>query len=230
MSSGAVALAYRRNPLHLPAKQAIHDRRFSDTRRSQKSDRCRRLQIAFKRGQRLVYKRTQRDDVIQRQPSADRFHFRLGIVRKVRLVQHDDRRRARLPHHGEVSLEPARAEILGERGHQENRVDVRGDDLSLRGRAGRLARDDATAIEAAVNDGRPGVGFDRNASPIPDHRKIAAALRVVAKPAAQLGSTVETAGDLILSAVFFNDPRKLKSRSVRCYLFLKKRTPAEMLE
>ena len=56
---------------------------------------------------------------------------RLGdLVRvEVGLREHDHRLRAAVPGGGEVALEPAQVEVVSERGHEEDGVDVRRDDL-----------------------------------------------------------------------------------------------------
>ena len=62
----------------------------------------------------------------------------VDIVGEVGLVEDDDRLGARAPGQGQVALEPARVEVGVERGHDEQQVDVRGEDL-LRRELGRPA-------------------------------------------------------------------------------------------
>jgi hypothetical protein len=61
-----------------------------------------------------------------------RFGDRLGgIVREIRLGQHDHRVGAAVPRGGQVALEPPRLEVAHAVGDEEDGVDVRRDDLLL---------------------------------------------------------------------------------------------------
>ena len=66
---------------------------------------------------------------------------RRRIVDEIRLVEDDDRRGAAFPRGHQIALDAARIEIVIEAGHQEDDVDVGGDDLLLGGIAGGAARE-----------------------------------------------------------------------------------------
>ena len=79
------------------------------------------------------------------------------ILGQIRLVEHDDRHRARLPHQRQISFDPARAQVLCQRGHEKDRIDVGGDDLFVHRPAGGFSRHRTSPIKTAMNDGRAGV-------------------------------------------------------------------------
>ena len=98
--------------------------------------------------------RADRQDVDKRQARANLGRLRFWICAEVCLVEHDDGNGARVAHDGEIALETARIQIFGERGDEEDRVDVGGHHLLFDGAAGGLAGDRAAALEAARDDAR----------------------------------------------------------------------------
>ena len=122
----------------------------------------------------------------------------------------------------QVALEAPRVEVLGQRGDEEDRVDVRRDDLLLHRAPRRSARDGAAPLEADVND-----AVD-NSDPVADRGKIGGAGGVVAEPAADLGPALRVAGDAIQATLFLDDAGKLQVAALEpADLILKKRTPAK---
>jgi hypothetical protein len=207
-----VGVADRANPQRLATEKPIDQRRLADTRRPEQRDGPRGAKVRLERGQPFVLQRADHQDIDQRQACAQRLARGRGILAKIRLVEHHDRHRSRVPHHRQVPFEPPGAEILRERGDEKDRVDIRGEDLLIHDPAGRRARHRAPPLEPAMDDravsrrsGPAALSGDDHTHPVADGWKVRRARRIMAESPAHLGPRFDIAGDAIQPALFLDD-------------------------
>jgi hypothetical protein len=92
----------------------------------------------------------------------------LHVGGQVHLREDHHRCGARVPRDRKLSLDPAKVGLLGDGVDDEHRVDVRGQDLGLRGLSGVAARDRARALEHGLDDRNVEVVGGQDCYPVAD--------------------------------------------------------------
>ena len=111
-----------------------------------------------------------------------------GHVRaQVGLREDEHRLRAAVPGQHQRPLQPPQVEVAVEARHQEQGVDVGGEDLLVRRLSGRLPRQPAAPRQHGVKGGPLLTGTGRGDHPVPHHRKVRRPRRLVAEAARNLG-------------------------------------------
>ena len=147
-------------------------------------------------------------DVAHREDGdADRDALRLDelarVVADVELREHDHGIGAAVPGSGEVALETARVEVLVEPGDEDDRVDVRDEDVLLRLQPRRLARDLRASWQERL-DREPVAGGVADDDPVADRGHAAPDL-VVAHATARLREPVAELGAHVVAAAVLRD-------------------------
>ena len=166
---------------------------------------------------------------VDRDAEGDRLglgHLPVEVVGEVALRQHDRRLGAALPGHHEIALQPARVEVVPERGDEEDDVDVGGDDLLV----GLGPRDLARELRPAREDGMDQSG--RKSDPVADGGIVGPARRARAEPRRDLRALLAALGvDGVGAAVLHGDARGDETgRRVRFELRFELVRPAQVVQ
>jgi hypothetical protein len=152
---------------------------------------------------------------------------------QVGLGQDDHRARPAFPGHRQVALEAPDVQLAAERGDQEDRVDVRRDDLFARpvGHARCLLAREQRAARQDVVDRPRAVGAEIGCHPVADGRMVDR-VGVVAQPAGPLGAVLaERRQQAVQPVALRGDARGVKPRgAVRRERRLEVVAPAELVE
>ena len=172
----------------------------------------------------MLMQRADEHDVDERQPRAQRVARSAGILAEIRLVDEDHRRRAAVPDHREIPLEPPGIQVVRQRRDEKDRLDVRGNDLLFDRPPRRRARHDGTAFQHMVNDSVA------NTDPIADGRKGRSGRGLVSKLAADFREPLCVTGDVIQRTLLLYNASKLQIAAVECRgMCFEKRIPPQTL-
>jgi hypothetical protein len=209
--------------------KAVDDRRLPHPGGSQQRTGSPDGQVTTQRLERFRPSGRDRVDVDCRRQRTDLVDLDLRIVDQVRLVQHDDRRRATLPRDQEVPLEPPWIEVAIETADQEHRVDVRRDNLLFGRVASRPAGETAHARQHRLDARITRMGRRLDGNPVTDCREIGAGGRLVPEPADDSSQPFVAASQHPVDVcVFEADPgRDEPGRAVRLEQDIQPRGPAE---
>ena len=194
-SSASVFVAWRLVP-----EQAVGERRLADTGGAEQRDRLGRPEVRRELVEPLagdvadhVRRRAERDLLGLEQQ-------RERVVAEVGLRQHERGRRTAFPGQGQVALDPGRAEVVVERGDDEDRVDVRGEHLRLgRGQVD-LARERRATGQHGLDD------VLAEGDPVADGGQVGARGRLVAQATGKVGAQLAGFGEhVVLAAVLCGD-------------------------
>ena len=120
----------------------------------------------------LAGARAQGDDRHADRDGLDIRELEHRVLGEVDLVRDDHRARPAVPRRGEVPLEPARVEVAAERGHEEDRVDVRRHDLGNSPRQSLLPGERGAAWQDGFDHGLPLAVERPGRDPVADGRKL----------------------------------------------------------
>ena len=172
MATAGVVLADRRRRLDDLAGQRVDQRRLAHARRAHEG---RGATLGKPVAEGLEAESGRGADGVDRRPAGDRLDpgdRTLRVVRQVGLVQDDDRSRPGAPGQREIALEPARVQVVVERGDDEQRVDVRRQHLLTGGSVARRPADDrGPAREETLDEPVIGLAGRLERDPVPDDRE-----------------------------------------------------------
>ncbi len=183
--------------------QPVHERRLPRSRGAEQDE---RLRGPEQRPNLLDALASDVAQCVDGNPDRDalRLEQLAGVVAHVELGEHDNWIAARVPGSGEVSLQPARIEVLVEPGDEHDRVHVRDEDVLLRLQPRRLARDLRAARQERL-DREPIADSIADDDPVADGRHAAPDL-VVAHASTRLREPVaDLRTDVVAAAVLRDD-------------------------
>ena len=140
-------------------------------------------------------------------------HRSTDVIGEIGLVENDDRLGARTPGQAEIALEPARVQVMVERGHDEQEVDVGGEDLLVGRPVARCPADDCRAPgEETLDQPLTGVAGRLEHDPVADDGESGSPveLGVEAEPARHRRPGLSVARpDEVRPAILDEDPARL---------------------
>ena len=179
--TSAPVLADLLDILPLVAEQPVDEARLADTRRAEQSDCPAAREPSAQPVHALAGEVRDRDERDAQRHGLELEQLRRDVLVEIDLRHDDDGVGPALPGGRQVPLETPRVQVVAERGDDEDGVDVRRDDLLLRGpdagaRERRPARQNGVDRRAAVTVRRSERG------PVTDRRQVGGGERLVPDP------------------------------------------------